>query len=90
VPDRLAVWCRVLRVVFRRAEGGTPARVMAKVYWLAARIAAKTGSEPVARTEAEDLTAAVRELDVVIRWCDGWVPPAPPGRVLNPSKEDAA
>ena len=24
VPDRLAVWCRVLRVVFRRAEGGSP------------------------------------------------------------------
>ena len=34
VPDRLAIWCSVLRAVFRRAEGGCPAQIMTKVYRL--------------------------------------------------------
>ena len=73
IPERLAVWCRVLRTVFGKAEGGSPAEVMAKVYRLADRIAARLSKEPVARTPATDLAGAVRELDVVIAWCDALV-----------------
>ena len=71
VPDRLAAWCRVLRVVFGRAEGGSPAQVMGKVYRLADRAAARAGKETVARGSADDLPAAVRGLDAVIAWCGG-------------------
>ena len=69
VPDRLAVWCRTLRVVFGRAESGSPAQVMIKVYRLADRVATRSGKELVGRGPAGDLATAVRELDVVIAWC---------------------
>jgi hypothetical protein len=77
LPDRLGVWCRVLRVVFGKAEGDSPVGVLGKVYRLADRIAARTGTEPVGRGPAEDLPAAVRELDAVIAWCEALVPPTP-------------
>jgi len=70
VPDRLAVWCHTLRVVFQRAERGDPFHLMVKVYRLADRIAMKLGKEPVGRKPVVDLAAAVRELEVVIAWCD--------------------
>lgn len=38
-------------------------------------IAARMGREPVGRGSAADLPAAVRELDVVIAWCEGLVGP---------------
>ncbi|WP_143393528.1 hypothetical protein [Fimbriiglobus ruber] len=69
VPDRLAVWCKLLRAVFRRATVGDPTHVMAKVYQMADRIADKNEAEPVPRGATEDLAAAVRELDEVIAWC---------------------
>lgn len=70
VPDRLAAWCRVLRVVFRRAEGSSPSRVLATVYRLADRIAKRSAVGPVARGTVTDLAAAACELDAVIAWCD--------------------
>ncbi len=70
VPDRLAVWCHTLRVVFERAERGDPFHLMAKVYRLADRIAMKLGKEPVERKPVVDLAAAIRELEVVIAWSD--------------------
>jgi hypothetical protein len=39
VPERLAIWVRALRAVFRKAEAAYPAQVMAKVYRLAGRTA---------------------------------------------------
>ena len=78
VPDRLVIWCRTLRAVFRRAEGGSPAEVMAKVYRLADRIAKRTGKEAVGRAPAGNLEAAIRELDVVIEWCNALAPPTDP------------
>jgi hypothetical protein len=81
MPDRLSVWSRILRVLFQRAEGGYPVQVMAKVFRIADRIAAKMGEKPVVRTPAENLADAVRELDVVIAWCDRFAkPPARPHR----------
>jgi hypothetical protein len=74
MPDRLSIWCRVLRAVFSKAESGSPVEVMGKVYRLADRIAARMEKEPVARTPANDLPSAVRELDVVIAWCDALTP----------------
>jgi hypothetical protein len=41
VPDRLAVWCRALRAVFQRAEGGCPTQVLAMVYQVADRTAVR-------------------------------------------------
>jgi hypothetical protein len=77
VPDRLAVWCRALRAVFRRAEGGCPAQVLARVYRLADRIAARARNESVVRVPVDDLPSAVRALDAVIAWCEGQVPTSP-------------
>jgi hypothetical protein len=77
VPDRLALWCRVLRAVYRRAEGGNPTHVLAKVYRLADRLAARLGATPVGRGAAQDVAAAVRELDAVIAWYDALLAPAP-------------
>ena len=71
VPDRLAAWCRVLRVVFRRADSDSlPVRVMAKVYRMADRIAQRKGVGPVARGAETDLAGAAGELDAVVAWCD--------------------
>jgi hypothetical protein len=86
VPERLAVWCRVLRVVFGKAENGNSADVMGKVYRLADRIAERMSQEPVGRTPSNDLVGAVRELDTVIAWCDA-LTPAP---VPKLKKDEAA
>jgi hypothetical protein len=86
VLDRLVVWCRTLRVVFGRAESGSPVEVLGKVYRLVDRVAARLSKEPVARTPAADLTGAVRELDVVIAWCEAHSSPAP----LRKLKQDEA
>jgi hypothetical protein len=83
----LAVWYRVLRIVFGKAESGSPVEVMSKAYRLADRVAARVSKEAVTRTLVNDLAPAVRELDAVIAWCDALVPPAP---LLNLKKEEAA
>jgi len=75
VVERMVIWCRTLRAVFRRATGGSPDEVLIKVYRLVDRIAARMGKEVVARAPAGDLAAAVRELDVVIAWCDALMLP---------------
>jgi hypothetical protein len=85
-PDRLGVWCRVLRAVFQRADGGSPVGVLGKVYRLADRIAERMGKEPLGRGSAEDLPTAVRELEVMIAWCDALVPTP----LLKPKKDEAA
>lgn len=94
VPDRLAVWCHTLRVVFQRAERGDPFHLMAKVYLLADQIAMKLGKEPVGRKPVVDLAAlaaAIRELEVVIAWCDELVKLLrPSGRLLKAMKEEVA
>lgn len=69
VPDRLANWCRTLRAVFRRAECGSAAQVMIKVYRLADRVAVRAGKEVLGRVPAGDLATAVGGLDTVIAWC---------------------
>lgn len=77
MPDRLAAWCRTLRVVFGKAEGGSPAEVMRRVYRVADRIALRLGKESVGHGPAEDVPAALRELDAVIAWCEAFATPAP-------------
>src|SRR5215212_6450269 len=54
IPERLVVWYRVLRAVFEKAESGSPAEVMGKVYRLADRVAERTGKEQVARSPVTD------------------------------------
>ncbi|WP_143393265.1 hypothetical protein [Fimbriiglobus ruber] len=71
VPDRLAVWCKVLRAVFGRATTGSPVHVMAKVYRMADRIATRQEAGPMTRKTVEDLATAANELDAVIAWCAG-------------------
>jgi hypothetical protein len=70
MPKRLAIWCRVLRGLFRRAEGECPVRVMAKVHRVADRIAERTGERPPECGQVEDMAGAVREMDAAIAWCD--------------------
>jgi hypothetical protein len=69
-PERLAIWCRVLRALFRRSEYGYPGQLMTKVYKVAAKTAAKREKEPMRREPTEDLAGAIRELDAVIAWCE--------------------
>jgi hypothetical protein len=87
LPERMAAWCRALRAVFRKAKGGYPVEVLGKVYRRADRIAARLAKEPVGRIPASDLADAVRELEVVIAWCDALVPPVP---LLKLKKDEAA
>ncbi|VTR93670.1 unnamed protein product [Gemmata massiliana] len=82
VPDRLAIWCRTLRAVLRRAESGNPSALLLKVYRLADRIAIRVGKEQVTRMPVADLSDGIRELDAVISWCE-----AP---VTLPARKDEA
>lgn len=75
-PARLAVWCRTLRAVFRRAGAGDTTQVMVKVFRLVGRVAARAGRESVDRMPVRDLETAVGELDAVISWCDGLAAPS--------------
>jgi hypothetical protein len=88
IVDRMVIWCRTIRTVFRRATEGSPVEMMLKVYRVADLIAVRLGKDAVARTPALDLPAAVRELDVIIAWCDVLVPPTLPGLRRKPG--DAA
>jgi hypothetical protein len=74
-PGRLAEWCRVVRAVFRRAEGVCPSHAVEKAARMADRIATRVGTEPVRRGPAADLPAAVLELGVLIAWCGGLAGP---------------
>src|SRR5580700_4431605 len=49
VLERLVLWCRVLRSIFLKANGGNITHTMTKVYRLADRFAARLGTEPVRR-----------------------------------------
>lgn len=71
VSERMVGWYRVLRIVFGKAENGSPVEVMGKVYRLADRIAARLSEEAATRTPINDLAGAVREPAAVIAWCDG-------------------
>ncbi|AWM39523.1 hypothetical protein GobsT_21400 [Gemmata obscuriglobus] len=79
IPERLVIWCRALRAVFRRSEGPGSAFVLMKVHRLADRIAARTGLPPVERAAVTDRDATIRELDAVIAWCDRAAPPSVKG-----------
>ena len=92
-PDRVGAWCRAVRAVFRRAEpvgvgSDRPTHAVEKAYRLADRIAARLKTSPLGRESPPDgIPSAVRDLDAVIRWCDGLVgPPAPVGN-LRPTDE---
>jgi hypothetical protein len=81
-PSRLSAWCRAVRAVFRRADGGCdcPSHVLTKAQRLAERIAVRMGVEPPGRglapTEMADI---IRLLDDMILWCDDLVIPRPSG-----------
>lgn len=91
MPDRLGIWCRALRAVFLRgANAEYPAQVMAKVYRVAARTAARTGAQPIAIESGKDLAGAIRELDTVITWCGSLMQSGPAVRLANSPKENAA
>ena len=74
VPERLVVWYRVLRAVFAKAASGNPAAAMGKAYRLADRLAARMSKDPVGRAPTSDSAGALRELDIVIAWCEALVP----------------
>jgi hypothetical protein len=79
-PDRLGAWCRMVRVLFTRAAEGNecPAQVVTKAWRLADRIAARAKLEPVGReSPAGNMAEAIRQLDVLIAWCDMQVAPRP-------------
>jgi len=71
-PGRLGAWCRTVRAVFRQAAecGVSPTHVVAKVHRLADQIAAREKSEPVGRESPVDMAGTIRQLDLVIEWCN--------------------
>jgi hypothetical protein len=70
-PGSLGAWCRTVRAVLRRAQGGAcPSHVVAKAHRLANGIAAREIKIPVAQESATDIAGAIRQLDAVIAWCD--------------------
>ncbi len=102
-PDRLGAWCRAVRAVFQRAghDAGSdcPVHVVAKAHRMADRIAARVKNDPVGRgAPPDDITGAIRDLGIVIAWCDGLVgmpasissAPPPFAEVPEPKNEDRA
>jgi hypothetical protein len=70
-PGRLGAWCRTVRAVLSRADGGEcPTHVLEKAHRVADRIAARVQAEPAGRESPTDLAGAIRQLDAVIAWCD--------------------
>ena len=70
-PGRLGAWCRTVRAVLGRADGGEcPTHVLEKAHRMADRIAARVKAEPAGRESPTDLAGAIRQLDRVIAWCD--------------------
>ena len=71
-PARLVAWCRTVRAVLSRADGGEcPTHVVEKAHRVADRIAARVQAGPAGRESPTDLAGAIRQLDLVIAWCDG-------------------
>ena len=83
MPDRLAIWCRILRAVCRHPECVCPVQLIAKVYRLTDRAATRMGKEPVRRGVLEDMAGMLRELDAVIDWCEAMGLPPYLGRTRN-------
>ena len=72
-PVRLALWCRVIVTVFRRAESRAagPVEVVSKAYRLADRVADRLKTDHVARGAApSSMEEAIRDLENVILWCN--------------------
>ncbi|WP_238537854.1 hypothetical protein [Zavarzinella formosa] len=71
VPDRLRWWCRTVRAVLRRCENTeSPGHIVNKAHKSADLIAAKLKTATGKWEPAADLSAAIRQLDAVIDWCD--------------------
>ncbi len=79
-PERVGMWCRAVRAVFRRAGAEFaeyPAHTVAKAHRLADRIAVRLSKEPAERdASATGLATAIRNLDSIIQWCDHLSGPA--------------
>jgi len=79
-PERVGMWCRAVRAVFRRAGQEFteyPANIVAKAHRLADKIAARVGKEPAEREASiAGLPTAIRNLDAIISWCDALSGPA--------------
>ncbi|MCE9560886.1 MAG: hypothetical protein K8U57_02415 [Planctomycetes bacterium] len=73
-PERVGIWCRAVRAVFRRASQEFteyPGHTVMKAHRLADRIASRLANEPAAReASVEGIAAAIRSMDAIIAWCD--------------------
>ena len=77
--ERIAVWARAVRAVFRKAEAvDCPASAMEKVYRMIDRLAARLNAAPIARGPLGSLADAILALDSVILWCDALAAPQAP------------
>ncbi|WP_020473665.1 hypothetical protein [Zavarzinella formosa] len=71
VPNRLRSWCRTVRAVLHRCDDGDcPARIIEKARKSADQIAITFRASAGKWVPAADRLAAIRQLDVVIAWCD--------------------
>lgn len=70
-PARLGAWCRTICAVLRRAEGSDcPIHIVTKAYRVADRIAERLNSKLADREPPNDRAAAIRQLGVIIAWCE--------------------
>jgi hypothetical protein len=78
-PQRLGNWCRTVRAVLLRAGEGCPVHAIEKAHRLAGRIAGRVRAEALGRDDLpETVAGAIRELDTLVRWCDGLLMGDPP------------
>jgi hypothetical protein len=75
-PVRLAAWCRTMRDLYCQVEhvlpGHSPVHLLEKAHRWADRVADRLNrSRTGPSTPPGTVGAAIRELDGLIRWCDG-------------------
>src|SRR4051812_8893642 len=73
-PIRLGLWCRQMRELFRQVadtpQGRYPGQLMEKAYRTADKLAGRWGvPSPPRPAPADDVGAAIRELDALEKWC---------------------
>ncbi len=75
-PARLALWCRLMRDLYRQVEHDPqtpcPVQLLAKAYRWAGRLSARLNKHaPTESAPPQTVRAAIGELEALVRWCDG-------------------
>ena len=75
-PTRLALWCRLMRDLYRQVEQDPqtpcPVHLLAKAYRWAGRLSARLNKHaPTESAPPATIRTAIEELEALVQWCDG-------------------